>query len=124
MVKHVWFLLSGFVLGMLVPRMMVFSFFTTTTPTTTTTFTTTNLDTTTATSYHHLTRRSDDNNHHHHLRNRTTTTTTTTTTIYGFVHIPKTAGSNINGELALSFERVCGNKGYSYDAVNHNARVK
>lgn len=30
---------------------------------------------------------------------------------------PKTAGTEINGELVMHFERVCGNKGYSYDAL-------
>jgi hypothetical protein len=59
----------------------------------------------------------------------TTTTTTTTTTgyvhqevVYGFVHIAKTAGTELNGELTTHFERVCGNKGYSYDAFKTNER--
>lgn len=43
--------------------------------------------------------------------------------IYGFVHIAKTGGTEINGELANHFERVCGNKGYSYDALESNKRV-
>lgn len=44
--------------------------------------------------------------------------------VYGLVHMAKTGGSSINGELALNFERVCGNKGYSYDAFAHNERMK
>ena len=31
--------------------------------------------------------------------------------IFGHVHIAKTAGTEINGELAAHFERVCGHKG-------------
>ena len=42
--------------------------------------------------------------------------------VYGHVHMAKTAGTEINGELAMHFERVCGNKGYSYDAVNSQAQ--
>lgn len=42
--------------------------------------------------------------------------------IYGHVHMAKTAGSEINGELAARFERVCGHKGYSYDAYQLNQR--
>jgi hypothetical protein len=44
-------------------------------------------------------------------------------TIYGHVHLAKTAGSEINGELAARFERVCGHKGYSYDAYQLNQRA-
>lgn len=36
--------------------------------------------------------------------------------VFGHVHMAKTAGTEINGELASHFERVCGHKGYSYDA--------
>jgi hypothetical protein len=42
--------------------------------------------------------------------------------IYGLVHVAKTAGTEINGELANHFEQVCGNKGYSYDAFQLNKR--
>jgi hypothetical protein len=42
--------------------------------------------------------------------------------VFGLVHIAKTAGTEINGELANHFERVCGNKGYSYDALQTNKR--
>lgn len=31
--------------------------------------------------------------------------------IFGHVHMAKTAGTEINGELAAHFERVCGHKG-------------
>jgi hypothetical protein len=44
--------------------------------------------------------------------------------VYGHVHVAKTAGTEINGELASHFERVCGHKGYSYDAYKFNKRVK
>ncbi|CAM9094820.1 unnamed protein product [Ectocarpus fasciculatus] len=37
--------------------------------------------------------------------------------------MPQVAGTNLNGELAMHFENVCGSKGYSYDAFEHNARV-
>jgi len=53
-----------------------------------------------------------------------TTITTTTTTIYGHIHMAKTGGTTLNGILALHYERVCGHKGYSYDAVQHNQRVQ
>ena len=36
--------------------------------------------------------------------------------IYGHVHIAKAGGTTLNGILANKFERVCGHKGYSYDA--------
>lgn len=42
--------------------------------------------------------------------------------IFGHVHMAKTAGTEINGELAAHYERVCGHKGYSYDAVQMNKR--
>lgn len=44
--------------------------------------------------------------------------------IYGLVHMAKTAGSEINGLLALNYERVCGNKGYSYDYTRLNQRME
>jgi len=44
--------------------------------------------------------------------------------LYGHVHMAKTAGSFINGALALQNERVCGHKGYSYDAFQANKRYK
>ena len=31
--------------------------------------------------------------------------------IFGHLHIPKTAGTDINGELAARYERICGHKG-------------
>lgn len=63
---------------------------------------------------------------------RTKTVTTTTKNyngfaypdrLYGHIHMPKTAGSTLNGEMAARFERVCGNKGYSYDFYNNNNRT-
>jgi len=44
--------------------------------------------------------------------------------LYGHIHIAKTAGSYVNGALALNYERVCGTKGYSYDAFQANRRYK
>jgi len=48
----------------------------------------------------------------------------TNSKIFGHVHISKTAGTTLNGELAARFERVCGHKGYSYDAFQANLREK
>ena len=42
--------------------------------------------------------------------------------IYGLIHVAKVGGTSINGELASHYERVCGNKGYSYDFLEHNKR--
>ena len=36
-------------------------------------------------------------------------------TTFGHVHMAKTAGTTLNGQLAAHFERVCGHKGYSFD---------
>jgi len=44
--------------------------------------------------------------------------------IYGHVHLAKTAGTNINGNLSMHYERICGHKGYSYDAFEFNERSK
>ena len=44
--------------------------------------------------------------------------------IFGHLHMAKTAGTTINGKLAFDFERVCGHKGYSYDAYGANERHK
>ncbi|KAL9178442.1 hypothetical protein ACHAXT_003772 [Thalassiosira profunda] len=46
------------------------------------------------------------------------------TTLYGHVHMAKTGGTSLNGLLANKFERVCGAKGYSYDAYADNERAK
>lgn len=40
--------------------------------------------------------------------------------IFGHVHMARTAGSVINRELAASHEKVCGHKGYSFDAAQLN----
>jgi len=45
-------------------------------------------------------------------------------TIYGHVHMAKTGGTNLNGMLALNYERVCGHKGNSFDAYLSNERVR
>eukprot|EP01083_Nonionella_stella_P224429 798880_1 len=44
--------------------------------------------------------------------------------VYGHVHIGKTAGTSLNGNLSLQFERICGHKGYSYDAFQFQQRSK
>ena len=44
--------------------------------------------------------------------------------VYGHLHYAKTAGTTINGVLAAKYERVCGTKGYSYDAYQFNKRVE
>ena len=44
--------------------------------------------------------------------------------LYGHVHMAKTGGTSLNGILANTFERVCGHKGYSYDAFQDNEREK
>jgi len=44
--------------------------------------------------------------------------------IFGHVHMVKTAGSEINGVFAQRFERICGHKGYSFDATKFNQRQK
>jgi len=41
---------------------------------------------------------------------------------YGLLHIAKVGGTEINGQLSMHYERVCGNKGYSYDAHQTNLR--
>jgi len=51
-----------------------------------------------------------------------TSSTTSAPIIFGHLHYPKTAGTNINGELAAHFERVCGHKGYSFDA--HQTQIR
>jgi hypothetical protein len=42
--------------------------------------------------------------------------------VYGHIHIAKTAGSTINRKFSLFFDNVCGNKGYSYDAIQVHDR--
>ena len=44
--------------------------------------------------------------------------------MYGHLHYAKTGGSTINGMLAAKYERVCGHKGYSYDAYQFNKGVE
>lgn len=52
----------------------------------------------------------------------TNNSTTLSSTIYGLLHMAKVAGTEINGELALRFRNVCGNKGWSFDAYQSNMR--
>lgn len=40
--------------------------------------------------------------------------------MFGHVHMSKTGGTTLNGLLANKYERVCGLKGYSYDAYQAN----
>jgi len=48
----------------------------------------------------------------------------TDTVTYGFLHMQKTGGTTINGFLATHYERVCGNKGYSYSYHSNNKRQR
>jgi len=43
---------------------------------------------------------------------------------YGLVHMARSGGSAINRIFALKYERVCGNKGYSYNAYEINERKR
>jgi len=45
-----------------------------------------------------------------------------TDVVYGLLHMAKTAGTTINGELAMHYEKVCGNKGFSHDYYQLNVR--
>ena len=45
-----------------------------------------------------------------------------TNVIFAHLHMAKTAGTTINAMLAHGYERVCGVKGYSYDAHQANQR--
>jgi hypothetical protein len=64
---------------------------------------------------------------YHTITNTTSNTNTNTknkqTIIYGHLHKEKTGGTNLNGLLAAKFDNVCGNKGYSYDSYQVNARL-
>jgi len=44
--------------------------------------------------------------------------------VYGLLHILESGSAEINGHLSMKYERVCGAKGYSYDAYNANERFK
>lgn len=44
--------------------------------------------------------------------------------LYGNLHVAKTGGTSLNGIMANKFERVCGHKGYSYNAYSINERNK
>jgi len=44
--------------------------------------------------------------------------------MYGFLHMAKSGGTEVNGQLAMHYERICGNKGSSYDFYQANDRHK
>mmetsp|Transcript_42499 Transcript_42499/g.100861 ORF Transcript_42499/g.100861 Transcript_42499/m.100861 type:complete len:353 (+) Transcript_42499:398-1456(+) len=44
--------------------------------------------------------------------------------IFGHLHMSKTGGTTLNGNLSLHYERICGHKGYSYDAIKANCRYQ
>lgn len=44
--------------------------------------------------------------------------------MYFYVHLAKIGGSTINGMMANTYEKVCGNKGYSYKAYQANEQAK
>ena len=56
--------------------------------------------------------------------NSATTTPNDNNVVYGHIHIMKTGGTSLNGILATKYERICGHKGYSYDAILQNERVQ
>jgi len=58
------------------------------------------------------------------LWNPPSTPKETQNVIYGHLHVAKTAGTNLNGNLSMHFERICGHKGYSFDAFTTNERFK
>ena len=43
--------------------------------------------------------------------------------IYGHIHAGKTAGTSLNGNLSVQYERVCGSKGASFSAIQKNELV-
>ena len=43
--------------------------------------------------------------------------------VYGHVHIGKTGGTSLNGNLSVQYERVCGNKGASFSGIQANELV-
>ncbi|OEU05660.1 hypothetical protein FRACYDRAFT_258727 [Fragilariopsis cylindrus CCMP1102] len=51
-------------------------------------------------------------------------TATATKIIYGHLHYIKSAGTNLNGQLASLYQNVCGNKGYSLDYYQYNERAQ
>lgn len=74
----------------------------------------------------------NDNNEWMLGNNSTRNTSSTSNTTIGYIRYPKTfghlhyaktAGTEINSELAAHFERVCGHKGYSSDFYQFNQRV-
>ena len=44
--------------------------------------------------------------------------------LFGYVHIAKAGGTNLNSLFANVFERVCGNKGYSFESYRENEVAK
>jgi len=90
----------------------VYKLWMTTPSTSTTTTTTPSGQSTDYQQDYHSQRHGDDNNNNG------------SSVIYGHIHMAKTAGTTINGELASHFERVCGHKGYSYDAYQLNERLR
>jgi len=59
-------------------------------------------------------------NDDHKKKPRIDSRSRTNSVTYGFLHMQKTGGTTINGFLATHYERVCGNKGYSYDYHANN----
>jgi hypothetical protein len=44
--------------------------------------------------------------------------------VFGHMHVPKTGGTTLNGNLSVLYERVCGTRGNSYDALQVNERFR
>lgn len=67
---------------------------------------------------------SDSTTNPNSLHNSTGNHSTDPWITYGHIHIPKTAGTSLNGIMALRYERVCGHKGYTFDAIKTNHRIR
>ena len=68
-----------------------------------------------------------DNHHHHnqdHSAEEEIVPFNRLPYVIGHLHMTKTGGTSLNGELALNYENVCGHKGWSYDNFLVNQRVK
>jgi len=68
-----------------------------------------------------------DNHHHHnqdHSAEEEIVPFNRLPYVIGHLHMTKTGGTSLNGELALNYENVCGHKGWSYDNYLVNQRVK
>ena len=56
------------------------------------------------------------------LTHASTSSARNDTILYAHVHVEETESSHVNEALSLNYERVCGHRGYSYDAYQANLR--